>query len=139
MALSVFTALDERGAIKQLPRNVYDNTDYVPSGRLEDGDMRVLLSKLAKIGDEVAHTKSGILRYKPTLQYTVMTHFKSNFGRRLNYLNEFSCCKIYVWGNLAKYSGRGQVVSKYFCCKRRIGSGPLGSCRVGSSPIQFFL
>ena len=32
---TIITALDERGAIKQLPRYVYDNSDYVPSARLD--------------------------------------------------------------------------------------------------------
>ena len=59
---TIITTLDERGAVKQLPRYVYDNSDYVSSARLEDSDMRVLLSKLEKIRDNVADTKSGILK-----------------------------------------------------------------------------
>ena len=39
---AIFTALDERCAIKQLPHYVYDNSEHVPSARLEDSDMRVL-------------------------------------------------------------------------------------------------
>ena len=70
---TMFTTLDERGAIKQLPRYVYDNSDYVPSARLEDSDMRVLLSNLEKNGGDVADTKSGFLKHKPTLPLTVMT------------------------------------------------------------------
>ena len=46
---TIIPALDERGAIKQLPRYVYDNSDYVPSARLEESDMRVLLTKLEKM------------------------------------------------------------------------------------------
>ena len=66
---TIITALDERGAIKQLPRYVYDNSDYVPSARLEDSDMRVLLSKLEKIGDDIADTKSGILKIQANVAF----------------------------------------------------------------------
>ena len=38
---TIITALDERGAIKQLLPYVYNNSDYVPSARLDDSDMRV--------------------------------------------------------------------------------------------------
>ena len=41
---------------------MYDNSDYVPAARLEDSDMRVLLFKLEKIGDNVADIKYGILK-----------------------------------------------------------------------------
>ena len=72
---AIITVLDERGAIKQPPRYVYDNSDYVPSARQEDSVMRVLLSKLEKIiEDDVADTNRRFLNYKPTLPFTVMTH-----------------------------------------------------------------
>ena len=63
------TALDERGAVKQLPPYVCDNSDYVPSARLEDIDMRILLFKLEKIGDDVADTESGILKIQANVAF----------------------------------------------------------------------
>ena len=68
----------------QLLRYVYDNSDYVPSARLEDSDMRVLLSKLKKIGAYVADTKSGIHKIQANVAFTVMTHLKPSAGRHLN-------------------------------------------------------
>ena len=61
--------MDERGSVKQLPRYVYDNSNHVPFVRLEDSDIRVLLSKLKKIGDDVADTKSGILKIQSIVAF----------------------------------------------------------------------
>ena len=66
---AIVTALDERCAIKQVPRYVYDNSDYVSSARLDGIDMRVFLSKLDKIGDDVADTNSGILKIQDNVAF----------------------------------------------------------------------
>ena len=41
--------LDERKSFADLPRYVYDDTDHVPSTRLSDADMSLLLCKLDKL------------------------------------------------------------------------------------------
>ena len=80
----------KRGAIKELPRHVDDNSDCVLTARLEDNDIRVLLFKLeTKIGDEVAGSKSEILKMQDKVAlHGVMTHLKSSSGRHLNRLLE---------------------------------------------------
>ena len=47
--------------MKQLPRYVYDNSDYVPPARLEDSDMRILLPKWKKM-ETIQYLE--FLRYK---------------------------------------------------------------------------
>ena len=47
--VDMFDRLDERQSLNKLPRYVTDNSDYVPSLKLEDGDLRYILVKMDKM------------------------------------------------------------------------------------------
>jgi len=52
--LTVFTCLDEHMKLKDLPCYVADSPDSMPSVRLYDGDLAVLMTRLEKIDDRIS-------------------------------------------------------------------------------------
>lgn len=52
--VTVFTYLDERKQLHNLPNYVSDNPDHMPSVRLYEGDLKILMDYLTKMDDKIA-------------------------------------------------------------------------------------
>ena len=50
---SLITVLDERGFIDKLPSYATTDSDRVPSSRLDEGDIHILLRKLEKMQEDI--------------------------------------------------------------------------------------
>ena len=54
----LITTLDEKKLLSQLPRYVVDNTDSIPTLRLEDGELSFLIKKLEKMEESLTHLQA---------------------------------------------------------------------------------
>ena len=58
--VSIITIVDEQGLLNNLPRYAVDNPDNMPSLRLFDGDMLLLLSRLDKLETKLSEFGSAL-------------------------------------------------------------------------------
>lgn len=58
--LAIIQQLDESTSLQYLPRYVTDNTDRVPSIKLDDGDLRLVVNKLSKMETTVQSLQSAV-------------------------------------------------------------------------------
>jgi len=57
--LSVLATIDETGVSESLPRYATDNLEEIPSSRLDEGGLAVVISKLNKINDKLSWSYIG--------------------------------------------------------------------------------
>ena len=62
--VDIITFLDERKVLSLLPRYALDCSDHFPSAHLDEGDMRLLLRKLANMQEELMATRKLVQQAK---------------------------------------------------------------------------
>jgi len=78
---TVFTCLDEHMKLKGLPRYVADSPDSMPSVRLYDGDLAILMTRLEKIDDRIAGHDSVLAAIASDLRTSQVAARSSGTGQ----------------------------------------------------------
>ena len=58
--LSLSITLDEKKLLSELPRYVVDNTDCIPTMKIEDGDLKLIVKKMEKMEESLTHLRACI-------------------------------------------------------------------------------